>query len=579
MSREVEVLIFKHVLRLLPVLSVMLLTGCGDEAVARQRLQQECSVLARQYTTLEISRQVAANPQSKAFAMAPGTLLLVNFDGLEVFPADIGYKDVLSFSIARFYVAQELELLVESMICGKIIPIKHERFTYRSLLELKLREKRRIWRHEPGVIFTYAKLRSQADTEAMKNELLAEAVPLLNDENADLRALYQTAGEKQERIYDMSFFVCYDPALPGWVLEENIEELNTGKLLPADWLQSSAPQYSSKVTNYAGAWYWKKSAELKKKLDNGLRFYDNRWLKAAVVEAMIRLDKLVKTFDPERATMAELDVFLRKLQLFPEEVDRQRACELAEQCARKLILQWRNENKYEDLIRFQRSMQDDPAFRILEKNIGKVCLNASDVVKRRHNSLLVEDINAINAAVENIKNALLDAEINTKKMNVVLTRERNELEKLCPESVSQLKVILTKLHFGQLLMRNELNEANKLYKTPQAEMLKALEPELLKDCRECVNGMQTCFYCRELNGKCQKCRGLMIINDDICHTCHGTGVCNTCRGKRRIRCLNCAGYGFWVKKTAAGEFFRKTLEAFDFEIQGNIRLREQRKIQ
>lgn len=556
--------------------------GCSDVKTAEKRLGNELKFFAGQYIKNEFVKQIKLNSECKAFQINENKLLLLAFDGIDVVQRTLPYNDLHEFAVSRYYVGQELNIVCNEASWSNLTAVNHDKYSYRALVTFKFTDIRRMWQRIPGNSIAFTIFKNSATADQIKFELLNKAVSLLPDERFDYYSVYFRNVQIQERKFTTSIFVCYDPALPGWVPEDPVlaGEITVDASKP-DWLECSIDkfQHSGMLERYKDDFYWNKSKLIRKNYDEGLVFRYNRWMPLAEAEETARLEDLVNKFDPARASIEELTAFLLKLKGFSPQMNLTNAIQKAVVCAENQINILRNNNNYRALEQFNALMQGNSAYAHVFAAVKDNIMQAITIVKRRVNRQLndaIAEINAVLSAMLKLDNRKLTA----NQINIECVRQENILKNLCKEDFPAVSALLFQIRFLQLLSKQYLDDVNRLYKHyDQKEQLVKLEQTVLNKCKNCRKGVQKCIYCSNNPRICSECGGKRnILSDEKCATCNGTALCVHCRGKGSMNCMNCSGRGFVILHSKVKECLQKSISDLEKILKNYITDLENKKL-
>ena len=525
-------------------------SGCSDVKTAEKRLSNELKFFAGQYVKNEFAKQIKLNRECKAFQVNENKLLLLAFDGISIVQRALPYSDLHEFAVSRYYVGQELNIECNEASWSKLTPVKHDKYSYRALVSFKFTDVRRMWQRVPGNSIVITAFKKSVKADQIKFELLNKATDALPGEKFDYYTVYSNAVQATERKFTTSFFVCYDPALPGWVPEdpELAGKIKVDAAAP-DWLDFSIDKFnhSKQLERYKNDFYWNGSKLIRKNYDEGLVFRYNRWMTLAEAEETDKLKALENSFDPDGASIDDLTLFVHKLKGFSSKMDLTEAIQKAVNCAESQVNNLRNKNKYQELEQFLMLMQDNPdyaqVFSVVKDNIHQ----AISSVKRRINRQLENTIAEINAAFNAILK-LKSGNLTANQINIECVRQKNSLKNLCQQKSADIDKLVFKIRFLLLLSRNYLEEVNNLYKHySKNALLKGLEKSVLSRCKNCRKGIQTCIYCSKNIRLCSDCNGKKVMkNNERCTGCQGSGRCIHCKGQGTMNCMNCQKRGFVI---------------------------------
>ena len=551
---------------LLSLLACLFICGCSDRTAARKRLSSDAEKLTYQFLDMLLYEQIKLNNQSssKAYCISPDRIWLINFDGVELYPVKSEHADLKEYAVARHYVGQELCLNVPSVIVGGLIAIKHKRFSFRSSLEIKISEQRRIWKHTPGMPIKKVFFKQDDKPEAHK-QLLSVIPDALPDEIADLQALYQRPSEVKENSYVVNVFICYDPSLPGWVFEdEQFRKKVSLPGAPAEWSRQAfypAGKMPQTVKEYNKELYWQDSALIRSNYDKKMVYRWNKWLKTNDAEEIKKFKDFCQKFDPRRSDLPGLTAFMDGLTNFSPAVDRQEAWNLASACSRQLIGQWSNNSQYKELLSFRDLLQNDPRFKPLQQFVLAECQNAVDLVKRRHNQVIDSTLKRLDAAAETLTETVKRTGMSAMQINIVFERLRNNLAQDKAIDSAALCDTLYKINYCMLLKHGYIDEAADFISVhKKGRLLAEIRKQVRKRCTFCNRGRKDCLHCVQSPGQCKQCKGEVLDKaGKICQYCKGDGKCLNCHGELKIDCLRCKGRSFVI--------INETVEK---NLQGNI---------
>ena len=446
-------------------LMLLYVLGCSDAATAEKRLSGSLKFFADQYIKREFAKQIKLNERCKAFRMKENSLLLLGFDGLEAVKRTSVHKDLIEFAVARYYVGQELKIECKEALWSNLTKVNHNKYSYRALVTFKLVDIRRMWQRVPGNSIVITAFKNKTTPEQLKFELLNQAVAELPAEKFDYNSIYNRASQTKERNFNVSFFVCYDPAIPGWVPEEPelIGEIKVDAAAP-DWLTSTIDKFKpgAKLEFYKDDFYWNNCKTIRKNYDDRLVFRYNKWMTEAQAEERRQFDELVNKFDPDKADIPQLTNFLQKLKGFSDKQNFAAAWQKALYCAENQINKLRNEDKYKDLEAFYRLMQNSPEYVPIFKQVQGNLLQAVAMVKRRLNRQLENKINEIASSLNSIQK-LNNSEKNftASQINIECVRQDNALRNLCPKEFAKITRELFRIRFLLLLEKQEITPFTK----------------------------------------------------------------------------------------------------------------------
>ena len=538
-------------------------SGCSDVKTAEKRLANELKFFADQYIKNEFVKQIRLNEQCKAFQVNENKLLLLGFDGIEVVQRILPHNELHEFAVSRYYVGQELNITCNEAVWSNLTAVSHEKYSYRALITFKFTDTRRMWQRVPGNSVVITAFKNSSSADQIKFELLNKAVQTLPDERFDYHWIYSRPTKAEERKFSTSIFVCYDPALPGWVPEEPelAGEIKVNASTP-DWLDCSIDKFkhSGQLERYKDDFYWNQSKLIRKNYDEGLVFRYNRWMPLAEAEETARLEELVNKFDPARANIEQLTLFLQKLKSFSAKMNLSNGIQKALACAENQITNLRNANKYKDLEAFGDLMQENSAYADVYLQLKDDLQQSIVIVKRRINRQLDNTISEINGALTAILK-LNAGEWTANQINIECVRQENVLKKICPQDFKKISSLIFQIRFLLLLSQNYIEDVNKLYRQyDKKDQLVKIEKSVLSNCKNCRKGMQKCIYCINKPGVCSDCEGKINLTSEAkCATCKGGGTCVHCRGIRTMKCMNCGGRGFMILHRKLAEYRRNSV--------------------
>ncbi len=563
------------------VLTAFGVCGCSDAATSEKRLSADMKYLISQYMKSEFAKQIKLNSQSKAFLISENKLLLLEFDGIEAVPRTAPHGDLIEMAVARHYAGQELDIFCRKASWSKLTKIKHERYTYRALVSLDFVDKRRMWQHVPAVSIVMTDFKIRSTPDKLKSELLNNAVRALPDEKFDYNYIYIRPSSSSQRNFTATFFVCYDPELPGWVAEdaELAGSINVAAV-PADWLNNTFDKLKPEkgIMPYKQELYWQNSKTIRQNYDNGLVFFDNQWMPADQAVETVKLNALTAAFDPGRATVEELTDFLQKLKSFSARMDLTAGLQKAVSCAELHINNLRNENSCRKLEDFLALMQEEPAYSQGFEQVKEKLKQTIIAAKRRINQQLDNAVMDIKNALKSIVELKASNNLTHNRINIECVRQDNILKRVCPHDSKDISRQLFRLRFLLLLQHRHFDEINKLYKSGEyRNLLPELEKSVITDCKNCRKGVQACIYCAKHPGKCPECNGSSFKIGSPCAECKSSGICMHCKGSRRMKCMNCNGRGFLILFSTAEAVCNKTIAEFEFVLGNNIKELESKK--
>ncbi len=573
-------------LSVLMLVSVFILfCGCSDRRVAGKRLQNEQKSLAEKYISKVFAGQSKLNSNyavwctavSNTECVTGGRTFMAGFDGVEVFNREADHKLLDEYAVARFYAAQELELLIKGIVSGAPAPYEHEKYTFRSFIKLSVTENRRLWKHAPGVSIGIAALKNDKKSEAVKLELKNTVSKYLPPEKTDYFYLNRQKSDLVSRDYEVVCFICYDPALPGWVLEDNPQSTDLSREA-GSWFDGSW-QVPAEVTQYNNQYYWKDSALFRKNYDKGLVLFRGRWMSAELASATLELEKLCDEFDPAACDVEALQDFLGKVSKFSAECDRNPAWKKAATAAGIIINKLQQGNEFEKLRDLLTILTDDAEFAPIREQCRPHCEKAMNIAMQNLNKQLTENISMLNRIGKKIDEIFADPGQRQQKRAIALSRLTNVYSNIVPENKQKFAAEIVKMQFAAILLAGTLEDASGLYQNVEdAVMLKEISPALLRDCPKCRRGITRCIYCRESKGQCTGCRGEKFVNNDFCRVCRGSGKCEKCGGSLRIKCLSCAGRGFFIRKEKVQTLLKESSANIGKLLQNNIQELEKRRV-
>ena len=548
--------------------------GCSDSASAEKRISIELKHFADQYIKLEFAKQIKLNGQCKAFRIKENSLLLLGFDGIDVVERTLAHKDLHEFAVSRYYVGQELKIDCKEASWSNLTKVNHDKYTYRALVTYKFTDTRRMWQRVPGNSIVLTAFKQNTSPAQLKSELLNQAASALPDEKFDYCAIYNRASQAKERNFNVSFFVCYDPAKPGWIPEEPelTGEIKVDAVAP-DWLDYTIDKFKpgANLEFYKEDFYWNKCKTLRKNYDDGLVFRYNQWMTEAQAEERARFEELVNKFDPDRADINQLSDFMRKLKGFSDKQNFNSAWQKALYCAENQINKFRNEDKYKELESFYRLMQGNPDYAPVFAQLQNSLLQAVAMVKRRINRQLEGKINEISSILNDILKFNGQNEFTATQINIECVRKDNALKKLCPQDSEKISQEIFKIRFLLLLAKRDIAQVNKLYRDDiRQKLLRELEKMVLKNCQNCRRGMQKCIYCEKNPGVCSLCENKRPTSDERCSNCKGNGLCVHCRGTKVMKCMNCQGRKFVILHSQAAKLCQESFAELQKILQNNM---------
>ncbi len=549
----------------------MFISGCRDAGEAGKRLQRQSAALAGDYISDAFKHVRKQNPHSYVYRTAPEKLLLAADDGVEVFESSSGHEELIRYSAARFYNALELEMQIISAVPGGISAIDHKNYTFRSLLEINIREIRRVWHHVPGAMVSSVWLKESPESEKYKHQLQTSARNILPSRGEDMKMIYRQKNREETRDLTISVFVLYDPDLPGWVLEDIEPGLPAIPEKAPEWLAEKlfAAPLPDGVSIYKDQLFWK-NVQFQKNYDDNLVLRSGQWIKKVTAVDNERLANQLKLLDIQNCSRESLTAFLRNLESLHEEVDRQKAYEKILSGVDNLLRKLDDDNDYYKIVELQNVLLDDPVWQPLSGELVKRFTNIKSLVGARINLQLSDQLARIDNARNSIVECINDPQCSAWKLNVVLTRNQSVLLTLCTEKNTDLQQELALLHLAWLLEHEQWEAIKDLYASMgRADELKKRTYSVLVKCSQCRNGRQSCRNCSELPGKCEMCKGQRFIDEDICRTCQGFGVCRSCQGQGKALCLSCNGRAFRINKNEAGKLLQESLRNFEHLLQLN----------
>ncbi len=564
-------------------LLILFAAGCSDRASAEKRISVDLKHFADQYIKLEFAKQIKLNAQCKAFRIKENSLLLLGFDGIDVVERTLAHKDLHEFAVSRYYVGQELKIDCKEASWSNLTKVNHDKYTYRALVTYKFTDTRRMWQRVPGNSIVLTAFKQNTSPAQLKSELLNNAASALPDEKFDYCAIYNRASQAKERNFNVSFFVCYDPALPGWVPEEPelAGEIKVDAVAP-DWLDCTIDKFKpgANLEFYKEDFYWNKCKTLRKNYDDGLVFRFNQWMTEALAEERTRFEELVNKFDPDRADIAQLTEFMQKLKKFSDKQNFAAAWQKALYCAENQINKLRNEDKYKELEAFYRLMQNNPDYSPIFNQVQNSLLAAISMVKRRINRQLENKINEISSALNSIQKLNSGQEFNNAvQINIECVRRDNAFKRLCPHDAEKISREIFKIRFLLLLKKREIAEVDKLYRgDSRRKLLRELEKVVLRDCKNCRKGMQKCIYCEKNPGVCSLCENKRSTSDEKCSVCKGNGFCVHCRGTKVMKCMNCQGRKFVILQAETEKLLSQSFAELQKILQNNMVDLENKKL-
>ena len=476
------------VLVLLAMLPALLFCGCSGRQVAASRLRNEQKILAEKYISRVFAGQSKLNSNYNVWTTAVsdpecltgGRTFMAGVDGEEIFNREADHKLLDEYAVARFYAAQELELLIKGIVTGTPAPYEHEKYTFRSFIKLSVSEKRRLWKHAPGLSIGIVTQKNDKKTEDIKLELKNIVSKYLPPEKTDYFYLCLQKSDLVSRDYEVVCFVCYDPDLPGWVLEDDPQSKDFSRS-SGGWFDGSW-QVPAEVTQYNNQYYWKDSSLIRKNFDKGLVLFRGRWMSAELASATLELEKLCDEFDPGTCDVDALQEFLSKVNKFSSECDRNPAWEKAASAAGSIISKLQQGNEFEKLRDLLALLTNDADFSPIREKCRSLCEMAMNIAMQNLNKQLTENIGALNRIGKKIDEIFAEPAQRQQKRSIALSRLTNIYNNIVPENRDKFAAEIVKMQFAAILLAGTLEEASGLSQEDEhAVMLKEISPTLLRD--------------------------------------------------------------------------------------------------
>ena len=557
--------------------------GCSDRGTAEKRLINDLPYLADRYIKNEFARQIKLNTHCKAWLIDGSKLLLLVFDGIDVVRREAAGNDLHEFALARYYTGQELDIKCNKASWSELTAVKHTRFSYRALATFDFTDTRRMWQRVPGCAIAMIALKSKTSEEQIRIDLLNKAARYLPDGKFDFNMVYKRQAMSSGRNFTVSFFVCYDPDIPGWVPEdpELAGRIELNAAVP-DWRSCTPDKFTPAAEGmklYKNDFYWNNTHIIRQKHDAGLVCCNGQWMPPAQAEATRKLEELVKRFDPVAANVDMLTAFLQALKAFPPEMDFSEALQKAVLCAEKNISDMRKKDDWQQLENFYSLMQENPLFSEVIARTKTTAVEAIKAVKQRVNRQIELAVDGINSSLQTLKNLGRKDDLTAMQINIECVRQENILKKLCPQDEKVIAADILKLRFCLLLKKRDTNAVNMRYITTDARgIFRDLEEKMFSKCRSCSNGRQRCFYCEDNPGYCRSCKGKANAGGKECATCSGRRFCVHCKGRAFMICMKCGGRGVVILSSDIEKLYLQTFAELEQLLLENVAEWEKKRL-
>ena len=434
----------------------------------------------------------------------------------------------------------------------------------------------------PGNMLAWTVFKAQADPKQITADLLNMGVKDLPGEKFDFHTVYSRTADIMERTFTVTVFANYDSSLPGWVPEdpEFAADVEVNAESP-DWLESSIDKFKPQIGTelYKEYFYWRNSKTIRKNYDEGLVFFQNKWMVESEAGDNIRLNELVSKFDPDQADISELTTFLRKARGFAGNIDLSSALKKAVTCAENIINNLRNGDDYRKLENFYYLMINDPAYGKGFEQLLETAAQAISASKKRINRQLENSVGEIQKSLNAMQALNSPADFTPDQINIECVRQENVLKKICQSDAEKISKLIFQIRYLLLLQKRHIDEVNKLYRYSEyKEQIRFMEKTVLKKCSNCRKGLQKCIYCEKAPGICRDCEGRRPVSDEKCQTCQSSGVCVHCRGKRFVVCMMCQGRDFVILHSKADALCRQMFAELEKVLNNNIADLENKKL-
>lgn len=540
--------------------AVLLFTaGCSNNKTAENRLQKQLQNLAAQYISGEIYKQLQLNTPHRAYRCASNNIFVVIDEGMDTFSQDPGHSDLSELAVARFYTAQSLEMQVDSVVPGEMIPIDHKKYTYRNSLRFKISEKRSVWQHVPGTAISLVWLKGFAEESAMQKVLRETAAQSLPEGKYDIQNISHRKTQSTFREYEVTVFVVYDPSLPGWAVEDvptDIENILAEKITFFDF-DSPGPQPVG-TTGYKGRFYWNDSHLYRQSYDNGVIFFQNKWLKKSVVSDMQYLQKLTTDLNKAAIDLPKLTEYLTGLSRCRHLEEYAKACDQAANAGEALIKSYQDSNNRQALLDLAGILQKNQVFSPVADRLEKARQKAENVVNARLNKAVKSSINELKNIQQELT-SLNPETVTAMQLSIIIERCKNKFSQTVQDDPAEFHNFLLRLHFAMLAEKEKWRDIKKLNNKQQNKGIwEQICSATRKDCDNCQRGKVVCQYCRKDPGKCSECKGISdYMTNRICQSCRSSGKCAFCNGLLYTKCLKCSGHSFLPIPGAAGKIIRE----------------------
>lgn len=542
-------------------IAALLLCGCSDSTAAKNRLKTQIQPLASQYISGEIYKQIRLNEGLAAYRNAANNIFVAAHEGLDVFPQTTGHDDIAELSVARFYAVQSLALQVNSAVPGEMVPIDHEKYTYRNSLLLKVSEKRSLWKHVPGTAISLAWLKNYVEKSAIQKKLQENVAQALPDAKYDIQYISHQKSQTTFRQYEVTVFAVYDPSVPGWVLEdvpEKIENILTDRITV--FSASSEIPPPAGTHEYKGRFYWNNTHLYRKNYDNNIVFFQDKWLKKSLVDEIKKLTILTQDLTVESTGLPKLAKFMSELGKFKHLEGYSRACDQAVSAGEKLIKSFQDNNDRQSLAKLAGILQENPAFAPIAERLDRSRLKAESIVNSRHNEAIKSSIAALKTILKDLNALTANENLTTMQLAIIVERCKKNFQQITPENFEKFNDILLQLQFATLAAGEKWRDIRKLSTIPGNDGIwEKIRSAVQMPCNMCRRGKTVCAHCRKNPGKCSECQGISdYLTNQICKECRSSGRCVFCSGTLYTKCLKCSGRGFLIVPGAADRIIKES---------------------